>query len=114
MNQPPKGLSRRFQQQKRPAKARVKPRHPTYIQKGVPCPHCGATDGRCAFVSENTLEEFLSTSYLFSNIDEFKDFLSKNKYITLFDANTLNQHIKIPNCMLGFNKDDNLFVYRLK
>ena len=71
----------------------------------------GSTSGR---VSEKTLRDFLSSKHMFSNIDEFRNFHSKNKYIALFDADTLNQHIKIPNFILGFDKDDNLYAGRFK
>ena len=64
------------------------------------------------YVSEQTLNNFLSSKYFFNNIDEFRDFHSKNKYITLFDEETLNKHIKVSKCRFSYDKDDNLRIDR--
>ena len=87
-----------------------KPCDPKHCQEGVPCPNCGATDGRCVYITEELVDDFLANINCFSSIDSFRDYYSKNRFLSMFDAESLNEHIRIFGGYRFVEEDNEVFV----
>ena len=99
MNHPPKGLSRRPNQKRRPT-----PKRRGYILRDI-------DDNIQGFVSDEQINNFLSKVHYFKSLDEYKEWNKDNTYISIFDEDVLNKHIKIPNCKFVYH-GENLFIDR--